>query len=118
MQEVQNAIGNPVFQQDNALIHTAGVVMDWLDEMGFDLEKHPALSPNLNPIGHACVELKRCLHQQCPDILNTKGGPEKVQKQLAEVWESISNSFFEKLWCSMPDQVAAVIEAKGWKTKS
>ena len=33
MQEVQNAIGDPVFQQDNASIHTAGVVMDWLDEI-------------------------------------------------------------------------------------
>ena len=121
MQEVQNSIGDPVFQQDNAPIHTAGVVTEWLNEMGFDIEGHPPLSPDLNPIEHAWVELKRRLHQQYPDILNTKGGPARVRARLAEVlpqvWETIPDSFFEKLWLSMPDQVAAVIEAKGWQTK-
>lgn len=121
MQEVQNSIGDPVFQQDNAPIHTAGVVTEWLDEMGFDVEGHPPLSPDMNPIEHAGVELKRRLHQQYPDILNTKGGPARVRTQLAEVlpqvWETIPDSFFEKLWLSMPDRVAAVIEAKGWQTK-
>jgi len=44
-----------------------------------------------------------------------------VRKRLAEVlplvWETIPDSFFEKLWKAMPSRVAAVIEAKGWYTK-
>jgi len=40
-----------------------------------------------------------------------------VKNRLVEVlplvWETISEEFFEKLWKSMPDRVAAVLEAKG-----
>jgi hypothetical protein len=120
MQDIANSIGDPVFQQDNAPIHKARLVMGWLDEMGFDVEDHPPVSPDLNPIEHAWVELKRRLHQQYPDILNTPGGPERVRERLGEVlpqvWMTIPASFFEKLWTSMPNRVAAVIEAKGWYT--
>ena len=31
------------------------------------------------------------------------------------VWETISEESFEKLWKSMPDRIAAVLEAKGWE---
>lgn len=47
--------------------------------------------------------------------------PKTVKKELAKilplVWETIPEEFFEKLWKSMSDRVAAVIEAKGWYTK-
>ena len=114
-------VEDPLFQQDNARVHTAKDILAWLDENGIDLEDHPPLSPDLNPIEHAWVELKRRLHKQYPDILDTKGGPEKVRDRLAEVlphvWATIPDTFFEKLWKSMPSRVAAVIEAKGWYTK-
>ena len=48
------------------------------------------------------------------------GGKETVKKRLAYVlplvWETIPE-FFEKLWKSMPDRVAAVFEARGGYTK-
>ena len=50
MQEIADEIGDPLFQQDNAPIYKAGVVMEWLSETGYDLEDHPPLSPDLNPI--------------------------------------------------------------------
>ena len=121
MQEIADEVGDPLFQQDNSKVHTARDTMAWLDENRIDLEDHPPLSPDLNPIEHAWVELKRRLHKQYPDILNTPGGPERVRDRLAEVlplvWETIPESVFEKLWKSMPSRVAAVIEARGWYTK-
>jgi hypothetical protein len=49
------------------------------------------------------------------------GGPDEIKERLAEVlplvWDTIPEEFFEKLWRSMSDRVAAVIEARGWYTK-
>lgn len=93
----------------------------WFEENNIDLEHHPALSPDLNPIEHVWTELKKRLHQQYPDIVDTPGMPDKVKEKLAEVlplvWDTIPEEFFEKLWRSMPSRVEAVIEAKGWYTK-
>ena len=62
------------------------------------------------------------MHQHYPDIAMIPGGPVKVRAHLAEVlpkiWrEEIAGEFLESLWKSMPQRVAAVIEAKGWYTK-
>ena len=120
MQEIEQAVGDLLFQQDNARVHTALDTRKWFEENGIDLEDHPPLLPNLNPVEHAWVELKCCLHKQYPDIIDTKGGPDKVRQRLAEVlalvWAMIPDSFFEKLWRSMPSHVAAVIDVKGWYT--
>jgi len=106
--------------QDNSSVHTAHDTLEWFDENNIDLEDHPPLSPDLNLIEHAWVELKRRLHQQYPDILDTPGGPDRIRARLAEVlpliWDTIPDSFFKKLWQSMPSRVAAVIDVKGWYT--
>ena len=83
--------------------------------------EHSPYSPDLNPIEHVWVELKKQLHKQYPRIGDTLEGKEAVKKRLAQVlplvWKTIPEEFFEKLWKSMPDSVAAVLEAKGGYTK-
>jgi len=110
-----------LFQQDNAPVHKAYNVMDWFERSSIELVEHPPYSPDLNPIEHAWVELKKRLHQQCPRIADTPGGKQAVKKRLAEVlpliWKTIPAEFFEKLWKSMPDRAAAVLEAKGGYTR-
>jgi transposase len=85
------------------------------------VEDWPLYSPDLNPIQHVWVELKCRLHRKYPDIGNTKGGPDKVKARLAEVlpeiWEEILDAYFENLRKSIPDRVAAVIDANGWYTR-
>ena len=109
------------FQQDNAPVHKACSVMNWFERNSIQLVEHPPYSPDLNPIEHVWVELKKRLHQQYPRIGDTPGGKEAVKKRLAEVlplvWETIPEEFFEKLWKSMPDRVSAVLEARGGYTK-
>ena len=97
---VQETLGDPCFQQDNAPVHRAEIVMDWFDPMNITVEHHPPHSPDLNPIDHIWVELKHRLHQQYPENANTRGGPKEVKKRLQEVlplvWETIPPEFFEK----------------------
>ena len=80
-----------------------------------NLKNISLIPPDLNPIEHVWVELKKCLHEQYPRIGDTLGGKETVKKRLAHVlplvWETIPEEFFEKLWKAMPDRVAAVLEA-------
>jgi len=109
-----------LFQHDNAPVHKAYNVMDWLERNSIEVVEYPPYSPDLNPIEHAWVELKKQLHQQYPRIADTLEGKEAVKKRLAEVlplvWETIPGEFFEKLWKLMPGRVAAVLEIKGGYT--
>ena len=110
-----------LFQQDNSPVHKAYSVMDWLERNCIEVEEHPPYSSDLNPIEHAWVELKKCLYQQYLRIRDTTGGKETVKKRLAYilplVWETIPEEFLEKLWKSMRDRVAAVLEAREYYTK-
>lgn len=118
---INRTIGNAKFQQDNAPVHTAKIIKHFLQRHNISVDQHPPYSPDLNPIEHAWVHLKRYLQKKYPDISQTPGGPDAVRARLAavlpEAWEAIPESVFESLWRSMPDRVAAVIAAKGWYTR-
>jgi hypothetical protein len=117
---VQNIIDSPVFQQDNTPIHNLQIAQAFFDQDHITVKDWPAISPDLTQIEHDWVELKCWLHMKCPDIKNTRGGPNKVYKRLAvvltEIWAEIPEEFFEKVWKSMPGRVATVISAEGWYT--
>ena len=115
---IHDTLEDPIFQQDNAPVHKAAVVMDFFEKYNIQVDDWPPYSPDLNPIEHFWVELKLRLHMKYPDIGNTQGGPHEVKARLAvvlpEIWEDIPDAYLETLWKSLPDGVAAVIDAKGW----
>ena len=61
------------------------------------------------------------MYQQYPRIGDTAGRKRTVKQRLAHVlplvWETIPEEFLEKLWKSMPDRVATVLEERGGYTK-
>ena len=71
VQRINDTIGDPVFQQDNAPVHTASVVTEWFEQYNIQVDEHPPYSPDLNPIEHVWVVLKPQLHKQHPDIFDT-----------------------------------------------
>jgi transposase len=112
---------DPIFMQDNAPVHTANIVKDWLNENDFEVFNWPPYSPDLNPIEHIWVELKRLLHQNFPDIANKTGDNDSYKQYLGECleycWRQIDDRVFWNLCQSMPRRMAAVIEAGGWYTR-
>jgi hypothetical protein len=123
-QEVHDTLGDPVFQQDNAKIHTAADTSVWFEEHNIQVMERPPNSPDLNPIEHCWKRLKEKMHQRYPDIHMTPlaGAPDTVRRRFAEalneVWtKDIEGDFLEALWESMPRRVAAMLAAKGWYTK-
>jgi transposase len=110
-----------VFMQDNAPIHKAGIVKNWLREQDFTVMNWPPYSPDLNPIEHVWPMLKAALQRDYPDIASMGGGPRAVKEKMAEVlpqvWRSLSPDLFQTLCASMPRRVAAIRASKGWYTK-
>jgi transposase len=110
-----------IFQQDNALIHTARVNKAWLEEQNFITMEWPPNSPDMSPIEYLWYCLKEGLHSRYPDTATLGGGPERVkqvlEERLSEVWANISQEKLENLIQQMPQRVAELYKAKGWYTR-
>jgi transposase len=81
----------------------------------------PPFSPDLNPIEHIWVHLKRMVMKMHPEIEFMTGGKEVVAealgKALQEAWRALPKELFDSLIESMEERVKACIQSKGWHTK-
>jgi hypothetical protein len=109
------------FMQDNAPIHTAGKIKDWLQGHGITVMKWPPYSPDLNPIENAWAKLKERIYELHPELLNETQANEAFKNQfleaIEEAWEDLGDDYFDTLIRSMDSRVNAVLEARGWYTK-
>ncbi|TKA53783.1 hypothetical protein B0A49_12853 [Cryomyces minteri] len=93
------------FMQDNARIHTAKATKEFLEEHGIETIEWPPYSPDMNPIEHAWIHLKRLVYRVCPDI---EYGPknqtvrEDLEYALQEAWLHISDELFDSLGRTTP----------------
>ena len=100
------------FQQDNDPKHTSRVAKDWFSKKKVDVLSWPANSPDMNIIEHAWdyldrrVRTRTTLHRNCDELW----------KALLEEWAGIEQEYIDKLFESMPQRVAALVEVKGGYT--
>lgn len=109
-----------IFMQDNAPIHSARKVREWLKESGIETLSWPPYSPDLNPIEHIWALLKGTLAKKHPNLrkyARNKQGLEALIKAVDDVWEGIDQGCIQALFDSIPQRLQAVIDAKGWYTK-
>lgn len=109
-----------IFMQDNAAIHTAKVVKEWHLRHGVELMKWPPHSPDMNPIEHVWIILKRNLARMHPEVFfwgNNQFNKALFTKYIEEAWEAIPQAEIDNLIRSMPHRIEALRKAKGSYTK-
>jgi transposase len=104
--------GSFTFQDDNAPVHTAGVVIQWKEANLISSLPWPAQSPDLNPIEHVWDQLEKAIRKRNPPK-NTN----ELVSFLMEEWANLDRHYLQKLVDSMPRRVQAVIDSKGNPTK-
>ena len=93
--------------------HTSKKAKEWMENNKINLLDWPAQSPDLNPIEHQWVHLKRELAK----YPRAAKGVWEVWGRVVEVWNAIPPELCQNLIESMPRRLEAVIKAKGGQTK-
>jgi transposase len=102
-----------VFQQDNDPKHTSRMAREWFEKHHVELLDWPVQSPDLNPIEHLWLHLKR-------KVAGYETEPRSIHELWERVeaeWERIPKDVCVDLIKSMPRRIAAVLKAKGGYTK-
>lgn len=108
------------FLQDNAPIHKAKIIQDFLNRKRVKILEHPPYSPDLNPDEYLWFPLKAKLQELAPHIELMNGNEDTIEAELRHwlpiAWEQLDKPDLKKLADSMPKRLQAVYEARGYQT--
>lgn len=102
-----------IFQQDNAPIHTAGIIKAWLQGQNIEQLSWPPYSPDLNIIENVWGWLTRKVYEGGKQYKNK----EELVEGIKVAWASISLDLLKSLYDSLKDRIFDVIQNKGGCTK-
>src|SRR5271170_8103445 len=109
-----------IFMHDNAPIHTAHLIRDFLHAYRIDVMDWPPYSPDLNPIENLWALLKAEMYRQFPDLVgmdNTEQTLDYLIQCAIQTWELLAEPILNRLIDTMEHRVEAVRRANGWYTK-
>jgi transposase len=98
-----------IFMQDNAPIHRAQVVTDWLTENSVSCIAWPPYSPDLNPIEEVWSFMKRQLNN-----INSFKSLDELDRAVQNIWSELSLAYIRKLYDSMQSRLIKCIKNKGY----
>jgi transposase len=107
-----SSVQNAIFQHNNAPVHTAYLVRDTLNELGFEVMEWPPYSPDLNPIENLWALLKAEILKRHPELRylpNNESTLDILLDAAQEAWEGLNIDIFEHVSETMPHRVADVI---------
>ena len=116
---LMNGVEGAIFQQDNAPVHTAYVVRDWLAEQEFEIMDWPPYSPDLNSIENLWALLKAKIYEMHPEIKDMEDNEETLEYltiAAQEAWSEMDTAMIENLAVTMPHRVQQVLDNEGWYT--
>ena len=85
------AVGDCIFQQDNAPPHTARITKQWLANNSIPVLDWPPYSPDLKPIEHVWGHLKQKLYISMPST------PYEVMNTFLSLWNELRTQYAESL---------------------
>ncbi|KAL7828173.1 hypothetical protein AOLI_G00313250 [Acnodon oligacanthus] len=104
---------NSILQDDNTRPHRAGIIRDYLQNLGVERMEWPASSPDLNPIKHLWDHLGRAVRSR---VTNTTTLAD-LQQMLDEEWDAIPQQCVTRLVTSMRRRCQAVVAVYGFSTR-
>ncbi|GFX43592.1 transposable element Tcb1 transposase [Trichonephila clavipes] len=100
---------NPMFQQDNARRHVAGIVRTFLDTEDVRLLPRPARSPDLSPTENVwSIVVERLARSHTPVTM-----VDELWHRVTAAWPSVFVHVIQSLFDSMPRRISDVITARG-----
>lgn len=109
-----------IFMQDNASVHTAGIIKEWIRNNEVEVLDWPPYSPDLNPIENLWKLLKERIQVKEPRLKtlgNTQEALDLLIATAVTVWEEFAEVMLNHLIESMPNRIEAVLASRGWYTK-
>jgi transposase len=98
-----------VYMQDNAPIHRARIVTDWLESNDVDVLQWPPYSPDINPIENVWSHIKDAMNRMCPKPSTLA----ELETAVQAIWSSVSLDYLQSLYHSMPKRMKLCVKARG-----
>ena len=102
-----------IFQQDNAPIHKARIVQNYLEENQIRVLPWPSKSPDINPIENVWGEMTKFMYKHNFQPRTR----DELSQRIMEAWDTITQEYTRNLVLSMPRCLQALIDNNGATTK-